>query len=191
MPLEHKGKCILYETKGSKYKEMKFSNIEEFLSNYMKMYFILDNNKDKDIDFPTLIDKYLYLKYYHNIHNKQQSDTPKYLFIDPMKYSTIDMENNSIVFNWGTLDLLLNLIFDFAFKAQIKLSGDNIHGILIQDYARSFLESCISRYGIEAVREWHFLINYRDSLMFDNHDPIEKILTDKIGDVNISYFIEP
>lgn len=191
MPLEHRGKCILYETKGSNYKELEFSKVEEAFSNYMKEYFVFHNGGDRDMDFPTLIDKYLYLKYYHNIHNKIQSDTPKYLLLDPLKFSTINLDDSSIVFNWGTLDLLLNLIFDFEFKAQIKLSSDNIENGFTHHYISSFIESCISRYGIDAVQNWHFLINYRDSLMFDNHDPIEKVLTDKIGDVNISYFIEP
>lgn len=191
MPLEHREKCYLFEEEGTSFKYLEFFDIKDIFTDYIDRFLILDNTQNTDVDFPTIVDKHLYLKYYHNIHEKTHSNIPRHLLLNPFKYSKVNTEDKNIVFDWNTLDLLLNLIFDFGFKAQIKISSENIRNDLIYDYINIFIDNCISRYGIEAVKDWDFLINYRDSLIFDNKIPIEDILTEKIGQVNISYFIEP
>lgn len=151
---------------------------------------MLENSVDENLDFSSLINKFLYLKYYHTIHERNLP-TIKYLILDPFKYSTYSKEENNIKFNWITMDLLMNLVIDFKFILQIKLNTDNIDKSLICDYINAFLNGSIARYGFESIKNSHFLINYKDSIMFDNTEPIEKLLTDKIEDANVSYYIEP
>jgi len=89
------------------------------------------------------------------------------------------------------MDLLINLVIDFEFILQIKLNTDNIDRETVNKYIDIFLDNSINRYGIDVIKSCHFLINYRDSLIFDSTKPIEKFLTDRFNDANISYYIEP
>ncbi len=189
MPLEHKEKCFSYASKGYEYEELTPSDIEVIFENYMKKFFVIDNSLDEDTDFSSLINKYLYLKYYYTIHGKNLS-TDKYLILDPFKYSSFT-EDGKIKFNWTIMDLLINLVIDFEFILQIKLNTDNIDRETVNKYIDIFLDNSINRYGIDVIKSCHFLINYRDSLIFDNTKPIEKFLTDRFNDANISYYIEP
>lgn len=189
MPLEHKEKCFAYEMQGYKYKELKVADVKQIFENYMKKYFSLENSLDKEGDFSSIINKYLYLKYYHTIHEKNLS-TDKYLILDPFKYSTIDGEGE-IDFNWIIIDLFINLVIDFKFILQIKFKTDNIEKSLAYKYIDSFLEHSINRYGFDVIKNCHFLINYKDSLIFDNTEPIVKLLYKKFKTPFINYYIEP
>lgn len=190
MPLEHREKCNLYASEGYRYEELNFSDLDIILEHYMEKFFILNNAMNDDADFSTLIDKYLYLKYYHTIH-KENPSTTKYLVLDAFKYATFNENNKDIKFDWTTIDLLMNLVIDFKFTLQIKLNRDKIRRDFIHDYIIIFMERIIARYGFEFIKDSHFLINYRDSLVFDNDQTIEEIITNKIRDVNITYYIEP
>jgi len=188
MPLEHKEKCYSYMSQGYKYKELEPSDVKQIFKDYMKRFFKLEDSLNQEGDFSSIINKYLYLKYYHTIHEKTLA-TDKYLIMDPFKYSTITDEGE-INFNWTIMDLLINLVIDFKFILQIKLNTDNLEKD-VNKYIDIFLENSINRYGIDVMRNCHFLIDYKDSLIFDNTEPIEKLLIHKLKDINISYYIEP
>lgn len=190
MPLEHREKCKLYAKKGYKYKELDFYDLEDVFENYIKNFFLVDNILDEDMDFSTLIDKYLYLKYYSTIHSKADS-TGKFLVLNPFKYTTFDKNNREAKFNWTALDLLINLVLDFEFTLQIKLNSDKIKRDFLPEYTSSFLKNSISRYGIEVFNNCHFLINYKDSLNLDGEQPIEKLIFELVDNAEINYYIEP
>lgn len=189
MPLEHKEKCFAYDRQGSKYEDLDPVDVKEVFQAYMKKFIILDNSLEGDTDFSSIINKFLYLKYYHTIHEKALSTTSKYLVLDPFKYSTYT-EEEEIIFNWTTMDLFINLVIDFEFILQIKLNTDSIERSLVNKYVKSFLDHSINRYGIDLIKDSHFLINYKDSLI-DDGESIEEILKNKLGKINISYYIEP
>lgn len=189
MPLEHKEKCFAYESMGHKYKKLDLEDVKPLFEAYMKKFFIYDNSLEEDIDFSSIINKYLYLKYYHTAHGKS-STTDKYLILDPFKYSS-HTDDGEIKFNWTTMDLFINLVIDFEFTLKVKFNTDNINRNVVSEYVNIFLESSINRYGMDLFKSCHFLINYKDSLIFDNTKPIEKLITDRFEDVTISYYIEP
>ena len=191
MPLEHREKCNIYASGGYKYEEMNFPDLDIILEDYIQRFLILNNTMDEDIDLSILINKYLYLKYYHNIHNQSPSTTIKNLVLDPFKYDISKENNKNIEFNWTTIDLLMNLVIDFEFTLQIKLNSDKVRRDFIHDYTNIFIEKFIARYGIEVIKDSQFLVNYRDSLVFDNKRTIEEIISERIGDVSITYYIEP
>ena len=191
MPLEHREKCHSYARGGYEYYEMEISELSLLLEAYMERFFLLDDRRDEDVDFSSLIDKYLYLKYYHTIHNQSPSTTTKNLVLDPLKYLIFNDDDKDIQFNWTSIDLLMNLVVDFEFILQIKLNSHKIRRDLIHDYTSIFIERIIARYGIEVIKDSHFLIDYRDSLVFDSSQTIEELISQILGEVNITYYIEP
>lgn len=157
----------------------------------LRLTFTLHEDINETKDFAALLDKYFYLKYYHTIHSQSQTSNAKYLLLDPLKYADFDENMKDVVFNWSTFDLLINLVIDFKFTLQVKLNSNQIQRDFIYDYINIFLDKLIARYGIKIIKDFQFLVNYKDSLAFDNIQSIEEIITKKIGKVNISYFIEP
>lgn len=189
MPLEHKEKCFAYERQGYKYNELMPSDVKDIFENYMKRFFKLESSIN-DANFSSIINKYLYLKYYHTINEKTLSTKAKYLILDPFKYSIIS-NDGEINFNWTIIDLFINLVMDFKFELKIKLNTDNFQKDLISKYIKAFIDQSVHRYGHDVMKYCHFLINYKDSVIFDNSKPIEKLLTDKFKDASINYYIEP
>jgi len=94
--------------------------------------------------------------------------------------------------NGITKDLLDNCEVDLeTLEELIKFKTDNIEKSLAYKYINSFLEHSINRYGFDVIKNCHFLINYKDSLIFDNTEPIVKLLYKKFKTPFINYYIEP
>lgn len=190
MPLEHRDRCNLYQANGYKYKELDYYGLKEIINKYIDRFLLIEDIYEEDMVFSALIDKHLYLKYYHTIQ-KETSSTPKFIVLDPFKYIAFDENNKKTIFNWTTLDLLVNLILDFEFVLQIKLSSDKVKSCYFREYTSNLINSIINRYGSEVLNKSHFLINYKDSISSDGEQPIEELITSLVDNVNISYYIEP
>lgn len=191
MPLEYKKKCNLYEIGEYKYVDLDFYQVTPHFNNYSKKFYSLNKVSDEAEDFSNLLDNYFYLKYYHTANNKNPSTNTRYLLLDPFKYASFDEVKDNVIINWTAFDLLMNLVIDFKITLQIKLYNNCFDRYLIRDYSEKFLDKVSIRYGSEVLKNFQFLVDYRDSLNLQDDLTVESVITKKTGtSSNIKYYLE-
>lgn len=190
MPLEHRKKCLSNMKDGFLFEDIEFDHLEDVFHSYLNKFYSLQPVDNEDSDISSFIEKFIKIKYVQTIDKQLSTESVKFFIIDPFLSIDHDLENNDIIINWTRFDLLIILCKNLNFVPQIRLTCDNIDKSLFYDAISRFIDLCIHRYGIESIYNWHFSINYKDELLFNEDSHIEKLLHHKLKNVKISYFFE-
>lgn len=190
MPLEYREKTSFYEENGYNYKSLSFNHISEDFHSYIDNFYDLKDDNEKP-NYLSLLDKYLYLQSNHVRHSQNKDSRNSFVILEPFKYTTLEEKTKEILFDWATFDFFINLIIDHELNLQIKINSDYTKRDFLLDYINIFLKRIINRYGLEVVNKFQYIIDYKDGIALDNGQTINDIIRDIVGDVNISYYIEP
>jgi len=136
------------------------------------------------------IDNYKKMKLLSNPINLDTA-AEKYIILNPFKPSHFLVEaNDTLVFNWHSIDLSVNITMDVGFLLYVNFSVDNIDQRLVYDAIDQFLDSCVNRYGLHLMKKWVFFINYSNVQSFDKTNTIEELILSKVKNAHISYSFE-
>lgn len=190
MPIEYRNKSFSYIQRGFYYENLEFNNLEKVLKDYINNYFIAlyGHNLDSDISF--FVENYMKIKYLCTKDKNLAPSSSNHILINLFDHCNFHLEETNFMFNWNSIDLLVNLSLDFGVSLYFRLNCDSIEKTLLYDVVNKFIDNCIFRYSIKTVNKWYFFINFRNMSLYKEAHDIKKMLDKKIKNAKVSYSFE-
>lgn len=189
-PLEHRKSCLSYMEGEFDCYNLKLSEIEELIHDYMKKIVFPEYAQNGTWKTNYLFDSFVRMKHLYKFDKISPQRSPRNAVIELFSPNNFKLKDNTPYFNWQNIDILVNFSETSEFNMDIRLSCSYLEEDWYEEAVQSFVEQCIHRYRMVTVKKWNFFINYNDEESLNMANAIGDIISQNIPEANILYFFE-
>ena len=190
MPLEHRHRCLQYSKLGTDIEDVDLIACEKKLEEYANKYFSIECNPNGKMSDSTYIENFIKMRMLSN-PSYFNTSAEKSIILNLFKPDNFLSKKSSMdIYNWHNIDLSVNAAIDVGVPLCIVFSMEHIDHYFVNGDVGQFLDSCISRYGLQLVKKWHFIISSESIQALNKASSVEKSILSKIKYAKIIYSFE-